>query len=242
VPAKTGAVLFDVDDTLYDRASAQRQLLTTLIEKLPSLFLGVSWDAAYRAFLSSDRLVSARLDRREPVDEPRLERWRVLLELLGQDPASAPLVNEVYMDSYVRVCPAVPHAVQCLATLAARVPLGVVSNGFVDIQYRKLEALGVRHLFSCIVLSDELGIRKPDVRIFQEAIRRMGLPPRECVYVGDSYRYDIAGAAAAGMRTCWFRRGGGPAPGETAAPEGPEPDLVIESLEELPGSLGLAPR
>ena len=234
-------MLFDVDDTLYDRASAQEQLLSAIRGGLPSLFNGVAWDTADAAFQESDRLVSARLDRREPIDEPRLERWKVFLGLLGVEQSNAASVNEIYMGSYKRVCPAVPHAVACLTELAGRVPLGVVSNGFLDIQYRKLEGLGVRHLFSCIVLSDELGIRKPDVRIFQEALRLMGLPARECMYVGDSYAYDIAGAAAAGMRTCWFRRGEGPAPGEAPVPEGPFPDLIIRSLDQLAGALGLGP-
>lgn len=238
---KTGAVLFDVDDTLYDRASAQVQLLSAIIRGLPSLFIGVNWNVAHAAFQESDRLVSARLDRREPIDEPRLERGKVFLGLLGLASSNAARVNAVYMDSYARVRPAVPHAIACLKELAARVPLGVVSNGFVDIQYRKLEALGVRHLFSCIVLSDELGIRKPDVRIFQEAIRRIALPPLECVYVGDSYKYDMVGAAAAGMRTCWLRRVESSGEREAPLPEGPVPDLIIESLDELTGALGLGP-
>jgi HAD superfamily hydrolase (TIGR01549 family) len=235
-------VLFDVDDTLYDRASAQLQLLSAILEGLPSLFAGVDRSAASAAFSESDRLVSARLDRREPIDEPRLERWSVFLGLLGREPSNAAQVNDIYLDSYRGVCPAVPHAVDCLTGLAGRVPLGVVSNGFVDIQYRKLEGLGVRHLFSCIVLSDEVGIRKPDVRIFQEAIRRMGLPPRECVYVGDSYRYDMVGAAAAGLRTCWFRRSDGPEAAKAPLPEGPVPDLIIRDLDELLGALGIGPR
>jgi HAD superfamily hydrolase (TIGR01549 family) len=239
LPTKTGAVLFDVDDTLYDRASAQVRLLSAILEGLPSLFDGVDRDAAGAAFLESDRLVSARLDRREPVDEPRLERWRVFLGLLGRGPSNAASVNALYMDSYSRVCPEVPNAVACLAGLAGRVPLGFVSNGFIDIQYRKLECLGIRHLFSCIVLSDELGIRKPDVRIFMEGIRRIGLPPGECVYVGDSLHYDMAGAAAAGMRTCWFHRAGGPATARATLPEGPVPDLVIRDLAELAGAIGL---
>jgi HAD superfamily hydrolase (TIGR01509 family) len=238
---KTGAVLFDVDDTLYDRKTAQRQLLSAIIADLPSLFPGVGWDAAYRAFLDSDRRVSARLDLRESIEGPRLERWRVFLELLGLDPSKASMVNDVYMDSYSQVCPPVPHAVQCVRTLAASVPLGVVSNGFVDIQYRKLEALGIRHLFSCIVLSDELGIRKPDVRIFQEAIRLIGLEPKECLYVGDSYTYDIVGAAAAGMRTCWFRRLEGAAAEEGHPSDGPVPGIIIESLDELADAIGLEP-
>jgi FMN phosphatase YigB (HAD superfamily) len=239
VPEKTGAVLFDVDDTLYDRATAQVQLLSAIVRELPSLFAGIDGNAAHAAFQESDRLVSARLDRREPIDEPRLERWKIFLGLLGLDPSHAARVNAIYLASYAGVCPAVPHAVACLSMLAARVPLGVVSNGFVDIQYRKLEALGIRNLFSSIVLSDELGIRKPDVRIFQEAMRQIGKPPRECLYVGDSYKYDIAGAAAAGMQTCWFRRREISSPGNGPAPGGPIPDMVIGSLEELIGAIGL---
>jgi HAD superfamily hydrolase (TIGR01509 family) len=85
------------------------------------------------------------------------------------------------------------------------------------VQLRKLDTLGIRHVFSCIVLSEEFGIRKPDPRIFFHAAGLLGVSPSECLYIGDSYKNDITGSRAAGMLSCWFKRGHSSLPGQAMA-------------------------
>ena len=79
-----------------------------------------------------------------------------------------------------------------------------VRNGLPDVQYTKLDTLGITELFKCIVLSEELGIAKPDARIFLWALEQTGLAPEESLYVGDSFDHDVVGAINAGMSVCWF--------------------------------------
>jgi putative hydrolase of the HAD superfamily len=106
--------------------------------------------------------------------------------------------------------------------------IGVVSNGLPDVQYQKLETIGLRHLFNCIILSEEIGIRKPDPRIFSHAASLLQIPPQECLYVGDSCTNDIVGARNAGMQTCWLNR-----KQKNLNNKDQRADLIITGLEKL---------
>ncbi|MTV25272.1 HAD-IA family hydrolase [Nitriliruptoraceae bacterium ZYF776] len=84
-----------------------------------------------------------------------------------------------------------------------------------------------------VVTSEELGVEKPDLAFFAEVLARAGVTdPAEALYVGDRTDNDVAAAAAAGLRTCWLRRG--PWGALQDLPEGVEPDLELEGLGELP--------
>ncbi len=88
--------------------------------------------------------------------------------------------------------------------LAAKYPLTVVTNGFVEVQYEKFEKSGLKDCFAHIVLSEEVGCQKPNPRIFEEALRMNGLDASEVVMIGDSFSSDIAGANATGIDTIWL--------------------------------------
>lgn len=88
--------------------------------------------------------------------------------------------------------------------LAAKYPLTVVTNGFVEVQYEKFDKSGLKDCFAHIVLSEEVGCQKPNPRIFEEALRMNGLDASEVVMIGDSFSSDIAGANATGIDTIWL--------------------------------------
>lgn len=88
--------------------------------------------------------------------------------------------------------------------LAAKYPLTVVTNGFVEVQYEKFEKSGLKDCFAHIVLSEEVGCQKPNPRIFEEALRMNGLDASEVVMIGDSFSSDIAGANTVGIDTIWL--------------------------------------
>ena len=88
--------------------------------------------------------------------------------------------------------------------LAAKYPLTVVTNGFVEVQYEKFDKSGLKDCFAHIVLSEEVGCQKPNPRIFEEALRMNGLNASEGVMIGDSFSSDIIGANATGIDTIWL--------------------------------------
>ena len=93
-------------------------------------------------------------------------------------------------------------------------------------------AVGIAPLFVFSLSAREYGAAKPDAGLFHEACKRLGLPPHEVLHVGDDPRTDIAGAAAAGLQTCWIDRGDHAWP-ETLAPA----DLRVTTLIELADAL-----
>jgi len=105
--------------------------------------------------------------------------------------------------------------------------LGIVSNW--DTRLRGIcTGLGLDRLVDFLVISAEVGVRKPDPRIFREALRRAGVPAEETVHVGDLPDEDAAGATAAGVRAFLIDRRQRIGPLEV-----PEGTPVVRSLEEL---------
>jgi putative hydrolase of the HAD superfamily len=84
--------------------------------------------------------------------------------------------------------------------------LGIITNGDLDFQLRKIDFLGIGERFEHIVASGELGVTKPDERIFAHAVDLFDAAPDECVYVGDRLHTDAIGAARAGLLGVWLDR------------------------------------
>lgn len=201
------AILFDVDDTLYDRNLAQRKVLDLIIDQLPDVFGSLEKEHILEAFLESDRISTADFNTGFPFEGLRDNRNRIFLRLIGVAEDYAGTITELYVKYSPTIKAPVVGAVYTVKNLSKMFKVGVVSNGAPDVQYRKLETIGLRNLFSCIVLSEEIGsVRKPDPRIFQLALSTLHVKPSECLFVGDSYDNDVIGAKAVGMQACWLNR------------------------------------
>ena len=130
-----------------------------------------------------------------------------------------------------------PYAdvVPALRALRPHYRLGLVSDGYLEAQKRKLSALGIETMFDIVVFSDEIGrdAWKPSVRPFHVLLHRAGLPGQEVVYVGDNPAKDFAGARLSGIRTVRIRRPDGIH--RDLEPAGPDhaPDFEIPSLDGL---------
>ena len=105
------------------------------------------------------------------------------------------------------------------------VRVAVLTNGVSDQQWRKLRAIGVDGAVEFVVALDDLGVGKPDPRVFAEACRRFGLPAEHVVYVGDDAARDAVGAHRAGLTGVWLDRAGVEPP--------PEVDVVVRGLSAV---------
>ena len=97
-----------------------------------------------------------------------------------------------------------PDAAEVVRYLAAKYPLTIISNGFKEVQYYKFEHSGLAPYFTHTLISEEVGINKPQPEIFRIALQRNGISADEAVMIGDSYTSDIAGAKAAGIDQIWI--------------------------------------
>lgn len=183
------AVLFDLDDTLYD----QRQ------------WLDGAWDAVSHAAEALGVAASALRPHLAAVAAEGSARGGIIdraLARLGARAEVAPLVD-AFRSYRAPALDLYPGARAALEEVAKRVPIGLVTDGDVAIQRGKITSLGLEDAFSVVVLSDELGRhrRKPHPAPFVRAFTRLGLPPGKVVFVGDHPEKDVAGAHRAGMRS-----------------------------------------
>ncbi len=226
-------VFFDLDDTLLDHRSASRHGASRLFESYPVLA-----DLGREIFLSRwPELTEKHMDRyfNGEVDFPQQRRAR-MRELFSW--VDAEVTDEeaddafaVYMAAYEEGFRVFDDVLPCLVVLeAAGVRVGIITNGRVTAQRRKLDALGFSDRLSPILISEEIGVHKPNRAVFEEAARRADRPIGECVYVGDKEETDAQAAVAAGMHGVWLDRHGTSALEET---------LRITELTALPALLGL---
>ena len=136
--------------------------------------------------------------------------------------------DAVLEDVYGKVKTITAHSREVLAVLHKRYPMVLVSNFYGNIA-TVLKEFGLDVFFKSIVESAEVGIRKPNPRIFSIGVERLGLKPEEVVVVGDSFYKDIEPALAAGCHAIWMKGEG------WTKKEYDEsiPDKVITDLEEL---------
>lgn len=144
-------------------------------------------------------------------------------------------LTRVHMSGVRAVTSAPAERVAAVRRIAPHFRLGLLSN-FDDSQSGRevLADTGVADLFEAVIISAEVGIRKPNQLIYRRMLEMLGLEPHQVLFVGDTPREDVWGPREAGMRTAWVSKG---AP---SVPEGiPQPDFIIADLSELPAILGL---
>ena len=203
------AVLFDLDDTLYDHQHSSRRALAALYGCFP-VIQQVSQDEfaarhSERLEYYHLRLLSGEMT----LDEARLARFTDLLRWYDADVSQAVIeqAESIYRTTYTASARVVPGAVALLERLCAEgLRIGVVTNHTVAEQTSKLNRLGLAHLIDVLVISEAESIAKPDPRIFSLALDRLGCKSVEAVMVGDSWSSDIEGAHAAGIRAIWLNR------------------------------------
>lgn len=128
------------------------------------------------------------------------------------------------------------HHAGILASLRSGLRVGLCSNfSHSETALEVLEAGGLREHLDAVVISDAVGIRKPRREIFDEVLRRLDLPHRDVLHVGDSLRADVGGARACGISTVWITRRVKDPERSLQEHEGARPDHVVADLAELPG-------
>ena len=200
------AVLFDLDDTLFDHRLCAHTALSELHAAYDD-FRGSpfpEFEQLHASFLEDlhRRVMTGEL----PLEEARQERFRRLFAALGATPRPEVVVEaaETYRDGYRRIRKPIPGAAALLAAVKARAQVAIVSNNLLEEQQDKLRHCALDHYIDVLVVSEEAGVSKPEPRIFEIALERLGCTKDEVVMVGDSWPADIAGAIAAGIRPIWF--------------------------------------
>ena len=208
------AVLFDLDDTLFDHHYCSQRALEA-VRGSHACFAAMPFDALELAHSQLlEHLHQAVMVGRLPIDEARRERFRRLFGAAGvtADRHTVQAAAMAYRNAYIAARRAMAGAAVLLPLVRARAKVGVVSNNLLDEQQEKLRQCALDRFVDTLVVSEEVGISKPDPEIFRVALDRLECAPGDAVMVGDSWAADVVGARAAGIRAIWFNRQSAPAP------------------------------
>ncbi len=225
------AISFDVDQTLID---TDRVIMRSMESVRDELMRRVPGERARS--LTVEEMWSIR-DREEKdymgdvrdYDEIRRKSFLKMLDYVGYSgPDLSQRLNESYLKYRYKDIQPYEDVVPALDALGARYKLGLLSNGNNYPEY-----FGLAGRFDFAVFAQDVGIEKPDPRIFRIAAERAACDLSQIMHVGDSLETDVAAAQAVGAMGVWLNREGG------TNDSGIEPDHVISSFTELPSMLGV---
>ncbi len=152
----------------------------------------------------------------------RFQEWAEKLKVTAQQ------LNSAFLTAMADICTLLPGAKELVEMLHGKVNMGIITNGFTALQNIRLERTGLLEMFSPVVISEQFGVAKPDVAIFDHALALMNHPAREHVLmVGDNLHSDIVGGLNAGFDTCWLNHHNQALPAEIS------PHYQVGSLMEL---------
>lgn len=202
-------VYFDIDDTLYDQAAPFAYAVRRTFGALPGVTDGQLYEARGR---HSGPVFRAFSEGRAPTgDEYALRMQQTLAEFgIRATRAEALEAQRVYADESGVAMSLSPAMAACLDVCRGRAQLGVgvISNGREPLQGEKLQVLGVGRWVAekDVLVSQEVGLAKPDPALFRLACERAGTVPERCAYVGDAWATDVVGAWRARMPVAWLNR------------------------------------
>lgn len=231
-------IFFDLDDTLWNFTENSKIALHELYRLSPilrKLFKSEQeYIDIYHAHNSKLWLMYARGE--VTTRELKIERWRRTLATKQFEVLTAVCeeLDRTYLDILARSSAEMEGSKEILHELTKKVLVGVLSNGFAGTQYNKLKYSGLDKYVTRTIVSEEIGINKPDKRLFDYAISETGATP-PYLYIGDNFETDILGALKAGWHTIWINHN------DIACPmtdvemkrQGIDTDLLVGNVKSL---------
>jgi putative hydrolase of the HAD superfamily len=213
------AILFDLDDTLNDRQATLKVFVEHFLQEFSVKLEPISFDDL---LLEYQRVDAGGYRSRDQVHQMLAE------SLPWLEPVSAESLLAFWYDLFPKLSIPMPHARETLIVLQARgIKLGLVTNGKSKVQNEKLETLRLKDFFDPILVSEHVGVKKPDPRIFEIALEQLQLEASDVWMVGDHPVNDVLGARDAGLTGVWLK-------GATHVwPDGVERNLEIDGLPDL---------
>lgn len=224
----TKHIFFDLDHTIWDFDRNAQETLLELYEvhQLKALGLHSAEDFISLYTENNHRLWAQYHLGQITKDVLRAERFRSTFLTLGVHPDHVPLQFE---EDYVRLSPTKTNlfdgAEKVLTYLKEKYHLHIISNGFKETTLTKMHLSGLNPYFKNVIISEDVGVNKPDKAIFEYALAKAEAQIHESIMIGDSLEADIRGAQNIGMKAIFFN------PLNAAKPD--DVDWQIAHLEEL---------
>lgn len=217
---KYSYVLFDADETLF-----RFDILAGMTRMFKAYGIQFTKDDYVHYQKTNKQLWLDYQDGKISADYLQVTRFNEWAEKLD---VPAKELNDAFLDSMAQICEPLPGAIELLNKLKPHAKLGIITNGFARLQTVRLEHTGLKDMFDWLVISELVGIAKPNKAIFEHTFELMGNPDKsQILMVGDTASSDVLGGNNAGIDTCWLQH-----PGEQL-PEGITPTYTITTLDQL---------
>ncbi|HEM5944031.1 TPA: HAD family hydrolase [Streptococcus suis] len=198
------ALIFDVDDTLYDQIQPFERALERHIEvaraQIEPLYL------SFRRY--ADEVFEATATGKMSLKDSHIYRMKHALADFGYQVSDATAlaiqIDYDYFQGQIELSPVFPEIFSWCQ--AQGVAMGIITNGPYRHQLRKIRTMGLVNWFELehVLISGQVGITKPNPAIFQLMEERLGMSGEDICYLGDSFENDVVGAKAANWKAIWF--------------------------------------
>ena len=213
-------MLFDLDNTLLNRDMAVDKLFLMLVEK---------------CYIDVDHSIKNDMRQKfkeyDKEDFGKNDKTKVLASLFDEFPPKYKIPRHAIQDFWNH------HFPQCFSisqdtitiinSIKKQVKVGIITNGSIERQKAKIFHTNLDHCFDTFIISDEVGWRKPDKRIFEFALNRLHVNPEDTLFVGDDLEKDIGGCQQANIKGIWFN------PSKSKNDTDIQPYAEIHSFERL---------
>jgi putative hydrolase of the HAD superfamily len=221
-------IFFDLDRTLWD---FEQNATETLMEMYVEEKLNIAGIPNQDEFIRVYRLFNRDLwqqfkDNKISKDYLKTERFYRTLKHFGVEDYS---LGEKLGKQYIAISPTkkklFPYSIEILEYLKKYYQLHIITNGFKEVQFVKLEHSGLSPFFKEVITSEDVGYKKPDSRIFDFAIQKANASKNESLMIGDDAEADITGAQNAGIDQVYVNY--------HHSVNGVRPTFEVNSLEEI---------
>jgi len=203
----TKHIFFDLDHTIWDFDRNAEETLMELFEQynLPALGL-TSPQNFIQTYTENNHFLWAEYHLGKITKEQlRSQRFNKTFIQLGLKPD---LVPHQFEEDYVRISPTKTNLFEgsekVLAYLQKKYSLHIISNGFKETTLLKMSLSGLNPYFKNVIISEDVGVNKPDKAVFEYALNKAGAQKEESIMVGDSIEADVRGAQNFGMQAIFF--------------------------------------
>ncbi|CAL2101959.1 Haloacid dehalogenase [Tenacibaculum sp. 190130A14a] len=197
-------IFFDLDHTLWDFDKNSKLTFKQIFEEQQ---IDLNIDVFLEVYMPIN-FEYWRLYREDKIEKEAL-RYGRLKDTFDQLKFSATddLIHQISHD-YISYLPnynyLIDGTIELLEYLKPKYELHIITNGFEEVQNLKLEESGIKKYFNEIITSEEVGVKKPNVKVFEYAFERAACLAHESIMIGDSYEADVLGGINAGMLAVYF--------------------------------------
>lgn len=215
-------LLFDFDNTLVDFHEASKLAFYSALQNY-SIEHDDSYYGIYgeiNAKIWSDfeqKLITA--------EDIRRTRFTLFFEKIGKEDIDGYAFNAKYLSNIIEHTTIRQDVIDMLQRLQARFKMSIITNGLKEVQRARLAKCKIDHLFDSIIVSDEIGVAKPDNAFFEHVMDSVeeDIDKQKILVIGDSLKSDIAGAKSFGLKSCYISKN----------PDNQSADIALQDVLEL---------